>query len=161
MWRIYWLATHRSTTLETTSSTSRSSIRPRLEKLKIVRPYAYSRPLLTVLASPLVQSQVTFDEDLVPFAERLLDEIRLFSLFTPVKDIDVKKDRFVFPLARGRILSSIVHSKSEFSDLAAVGKSPHFRIAGQPADQQHLVQVRHVAVSCASEALLREYQTWF
>ena len=66
-----------------------------------------------------------------------------------VERLAVDEDRLVFPLAGLLVLLAVVDREAELGDLAAVGEGPHFGVARQPADQHHLVQVRHVGTLLA------------
>src|SRR5437667_8994096 len=81
---------------------------------------------------------------LVAFAHVLLDEIReLPALFTTIEGLHVDEDGFVLPLARGGVFLLVVDGKAKVGDFTAAGERSRFRVARQPSDEHHLVQVGH------------------
>jgi hypothetical protein len=93
----------------------------------------------------LIEAKMPLEKHLLPFAQALLHQIGLLARFTTIKDLTINEYRIIFPLSGAAILLSIVDGKPKLGNFAPVGKRPDFRIARQPADEHHFVEIRHVA----------------
>src|SRR5205823_3580588 len=75
----------------------------------------------------------------------VLEERGQLTALGPVERRAVDPDRHVLPGPRLVVLLAVVDGKAELHDLAAALERLGFRVPGQPADQHHLVQIRHGA----------------
>src|SRR5215471_4371705 len=125
-----------------------------LEELEVVHHHDQLRALLPILVKPLVQSQVSLDERLVPLAKALRRKVGLSALLTAVEDLQVEENGVIDELPGLGVLLAVVHCETELRHLSAGREGPHFRVARQATDQHHFVQVGHEALSCARNETL-------
>src|SRR5207244_2575690 len=126
-------------------ATTHAAVGARLQILEALDDDPQRSTLATaVLVFPLVQLQVPFDEHLLTLAERLQYAVGLLALASEgVPDLHVDEDWNLLPLVCVLVQLPVVHREAELRSRLCALRHDRFRIAGQPADQHHLVEVRH------------------
>src|SRR5262245_51466085 len=128
-----------------------AAVGARLEVLEVLDHHAQFAALGAALlhgVCPGVQAQVPLDEDLLALAHRLEQPLCLLAHLAPVPDLHVDEHRDVFPLLRVLVQLPVVDREAELGAGLDIADLDRFRVAGQPADQHHLVEVGHGAFSC-------------
>src|SRR5262249_8630952 len=113
---------------------------PRFQELKVIEDDPELFTLLPILTSPLVQPEMSFDEELVALSHVLFHQVgKAATSLATVKGLHFQEDRHIFPLSSLRVLAAVVDRKAERCHFTSRGKRSYLRIPRQTANQHHFI----------------------